>query len=372
MTGKIQRRQAHDQAIEERRNKAAQEMTDVALTSYQTRSSEDNASDESDLDEATECETPKIPQRSHRFTKLGTAAFIPRNILKSPKLVSLSARMKISPAQQSKEAWQPPKFAFLQWDSKLMPSLANKNVNEERLVVAVGSVNEMKQLGTPAYTPGTDRKSGDIISNLTINLLDSWQCKDSIVNMVFDTASNTGHVSGACISIQRDLNRALLWSACRHHVGEVILTHIFEDLQIEVSRSPDVALLTRFRKNFELLPYKSYTHLSQLDFSTYSESTRKVMENWRSDTVNTLNDKYDLKRDEYKEFEDIDPAVARSAIRAFDRHLWYSLKRWCHSQSSVPHHLTAEMMPLSIFSSAEPKEDKQALADSWWSDLRKD
>ena len=132
-----------------------------------------------------------------------------------------------------------------------MPSLANKNVNKERLVVAVGSVNmvnEMKQLGTPAYTPGTDRKSGDIISNLTINLLNSWQCKDSIVNMVFDTtASNTGHVSGACISIQRDLNHALLWSACRHHVGEVILTHVFEDLQIEVSKSPDVALFTRFR-----------------------------------------------------------------------------------------------------------------------------
>ncbi len=61
-----------------------------------------------------------------------------------------------------------------------MTSLANQNVNEERLVVAVGSANEMKQLGTPAYTPGTDRKSGDIISNLTIKLLNSRQCKDSI------------------------------------------------------------------------------------------------------------------------------------------------------------------------------------------------
>ena len=171
------------------------------------------------------------------------------------------------------------------------------------------------------------------------------------------------------------------------------------------------------------------------------------MENWRSDTVNTLNDEYDHKRDDYKEFADlclvflgdkdqinfrkpgavhkarwmakllyaikiclledpilelapgtiatrqqfpkvqkfvifatliysswwfkcecavdapwndlqlyhkmleyegIDPAVARSAIRAFDRHLWY---------------LTVEMVPLSLFSSAVLKEDKQALAD---------
>ncbi len=101
------------------------------------------------------------------------------------------------------------------------------------------------------------------------------------MNMVFDTtARNTGHVSGTCISIQRDQNHTLLWSACRHHVGEVILTHVFKDLQIEVSKSPDVALFTRSRKNFELLPYKSYMHLSQLDFSTFS-STTKVMEEWR-------------------------------------------------------------------------------------------
>ena len=58
------------------------------------------------------------------------------------------------------------------------------------------------------------------------------------------------------------------------------------------------------------------------------------------------------------EYEGIDPMVARSAVRAFDRQLWY---------------LTAEMVPLSLFSSAVPKEDKQALPiDSWWSDLRKD
>ena len=48
------------------------------------------------------------------------------------------------------------------------------------------------------------------------------------------------------------------------------------------------------------------------------------------------------------EYEGIDPAVARSAMWAFDRHLWY---------------LTAEMVPLSLFSSAVPEEDKQALTD---------
>ena len=74
--------------------------------------------------------------------------------------------------------------------------------------------------------------------------------------MVFDTtASNTGHVSAACITIQKALQRPLLWSGCRHHVGEVILTHIFNDLKIEASKSPEVSVFLRFRKNFGTLAH---------------------------------------------------------------------------------------------------------------------
>ena len=41
-------------------------------------------------------------QRLHkRIKKTGTEAFIPHNILQSPKLTSLAARMKMKPAQQA-------------------------------------------------------------------------------------------------------------------------------------------------------------------------------------------------------------------------------------------------------------------------------
>jgi hypothetical protein len=120
--------------------------------------------------------------------------------------------------------------------------------------IVVGNAKELKFLGVPFYAMGSQRKTGDIIADLTIDLLHSWQCSDSIVNMVFDTTrSNTGHVTAACVTIQMRLGRALLWSGCRHHVGEVILTHVFEDLQIETSKSPEVLLFARLRKNFELL-----------------------------------------------------------------------------------------------------------------------
>ena len=54
------------------------------------------------------------------------------------------------------------------------------------------------------------------------------------------TASNAGHASAACVTIQRQLQRALLWPGCRHHIGEILLTHVFNDLKIDVSKSPDL------------------------------------------------------------------------------------------------------------------------------------
>ena len=54
-----------------------------------------------------------------------------------------------------------------------MPSLINQKISEERLTVVVGNALELKLLGVPAYQPGTDRKSGDIIADLTVGFLSS-------------------------------------------------------------------------------------------------------------------------------------------------------------------------------------------------------
>ena len=79
-------------------------------------------------------------------------------------------------------------------------------------------------IGVPRYQPGRDQHTGAIIAELTVNLLDSLNCNASVVNMVFDTTySNTGHLTAACIAIQGRLRRHLLWSGCRHQVGELII-----------------------------------------------------------------------------------------------------------------------------------------------------
>ena len=81
--------------------------------------------------------------------------------------------------------------------------------------------------------------------------------------MVFDTTSaNTGHKTASCISIQIVLDRALLWLACRHHIGEVVLTHVWDELKIECSKSPEISIFRRFRDNFGRLPLIEINNLS--------------------------------------------------------------------------------------------------------------
>ena len=62
----------------------------------------------------------------------------------------------------------------------------------------------------------------------------------------YDVRSTTGHESAACVSLQERLGRPLLWLACRHHVGEVVLTHVWDALRIEVSKAPDVTVFVRY------------------------------------------------------------------------------------------------------------------------------
>ena len=91
----------------------------------------------------------------------------PSNILQSERLVSLATMIKMTPSQQAeyiealideiggnsskvylsygyadrtrrqeaetilkntKETWTPPKFLYLHWDSKVMPTLTNQNI----------------------------------------------------------------------------------------------------------------------------------------------------------------------------------------------------------------------------------------------------
>lgn len=361
LANKIKRRQEKEKAEDDRRKRVHKEMASanvvvVAVSTMEANSPNSVSDSQSDVESVdvapndTEYDPPIAgPSTSsggtrshHRTARTGTKAFIPHDILKRPSLVSLATRLKMTPAQQAiytkaviveaggdikqvstsystadrtrrevgkqidsslRENWVAPMLATLHWDSKLMSSLSNQNVNEERLTVVVGNQRDLKLLGVPSYQPGSDRKSGDIIAELTVDLLESWGCADSIVNMTFDTtASNTGHITAACVTIQQKLGRALLWSPCRHHIGEVILTHVFDGLKIEVSKSPDVNVFTRFRKNFTYLSRGSDEMLRRLDHTAFSEEAQTIIQDLKDTALKLAKNELTLHRDDYQEF----------------------------------------------------------------------
>ena len=74
-----------------------------------------------------------------------------------------------------KESRNPPTYASLQWDSTQLGTLMDKNVNEERITVAVGNVDDIELLGVPTHESGTDRRSEDIIEK-ALELLKLGNC----------------------------------------------------------------------------------------------------------------------------------------------------------------------------------------------------
>eukprot|EP00919_Chromeraceae_sp_WS-2016_P025854 GHVR01061101.1.p1 GENE.GHVR01061101.1~~GHVR01061101.1.p1 ORF type:complete len:234 (-),score=14.23 GHVR01061101.1:159-860(-) len=160
--------------------------------------------------------------------------------------------------EKIKENWSPPSVDNVHWDGKLMDTLdcASK---EERLPVLLSGIGAIPHMSTV--------KTDDLFADATksCNLIEEWNCENCLAGMVFDTtSSNTGCKTAACITLQTRLNRPLLWYACRHHVGEVVLTHVWNALNIEVSKSSNVGVFQRFKDNFPAIN-RSITQESKVD-----------------------------------------------------------------------------------------------------------
>ncbi|KAJ8011832.1 hypothetical protein DPEC_G00062380 [Dallia pectoralis] len=120
-------------------------------------------------------------------------------------------------SEEQHKQWTPPPLCTLHWDSKLNPMLCNVRQLEEHLTVVVGDAERLKLLGVPAYKKQTNEACGVIITRLACKLLQEWCCADQVFNIAFDTAaSNTGHLTAACIAIQLSLGRPLLWVPAPH------------------------------------------------------------------------------------------------------------------------------------------------------------
>lgn len=196
-------------------------------------------------------------------------------------------------AQKSKQSCLKQTCLTVHWDGKLMKDYQNKNM-VDRLPIFITGYQTNKLLAVPKLEKGT----GDAQASAVLKALKEWDVADTIVGMCFDTtATNTGRKNGACILLEKHLQKNLLNLACRHHVLEIILRAAFEAC-FGGSKAPDVILFKKFEEKWR--------HINHAKFQCgiYDDEIRESLQDCMQDMVSfaQVQLKEQQPRDDYREF----------------------------------------------------------------------
>ena len=156
-------------------------------------------------------------------------------------------------AEAIKTTFAPNVPLTVHWDGKLLMDLTG-NEYVDRLPIIVTGVGVQQLLGVPKIGSGTGLNQATAV----MAALKEWGISERVAAISFDTtASNTGHLKGACVILQQQLDRELLHLACRHHIFELIIGSVFVTCTT-VSSGPDVALFIRFKNQYQFLVLSNY------------------------------------------------------------------------------------------------------------------
>ena len=283
---------AHISRIEKRKLKEGKIISQPSCPSVIT-SEEDSETPlddpcSSDLNVASFTELPN--KRPHkRVVKTGASLFLPADFIKDDRLVAAVKRIKMTPADLLtimsvvitigggnlnsvnlsytyirnhfnkiteevssiiRQEWTAPKNLLVHWDDKTDQTLDGTS-KEKRLSVSV-SGKENKVLGVPSLGKKSLRNIyGKRVCEEVTKLLKDWNCVNNIYGMVFDTtSSNTGRLSGACVTFQKYIGKPIFWLACRHHVLEILIDKVFSCLKIERSKTPEIEVFKTFKNRW--------------------------------------------------------------------------------------------------------------------------
>ncbi|KAG0726492.1 hypothetical protein GWK47_004318 [Chionoecetes opilio] len=156
--------------------------------------------------------------------------------------------------QLEREAFKDPPPLVLHWDDKLLPKATSKWASEDRIAVVATGQNFEEILGVPVAQDGT----GQEVTRTVFQEVERVGARGQIIGLSFDTtASSSGMLAGACVHLENLLGRSLFWLACRHHVLEVVLKHVFEKC-CGPSTGPEIPTFKRFQSRWESLDRGSY------------------------------------------------------------------------------------------------------------------
>lgn len=184
-----------------------------------------------------------------------------------------SQEERVKSATAIKDNFVVPPKCVIHWDGKRIK--VKGGATSERVVVyATGAdaAKTRKLLGVPEVQDGT----GASESRAVQDVLKKWAIFKEVVGVVFDTtASNSGHKSGACVFIERYINRPVLWLACRHHCHELHIKHAVTTVTGN-SKDPGVVLFRKLRNQWNSL---------SIDHSTLSKFSYDAVDPWLAKTA---------------------------------------------------------------------------------------
>ena len=159
----------------------------------------------------------------------------------------------------------------MHWDGKLLPAVEQWKNNVDRIAVLVSGDGKEKLLGIPMVTSGT----GENIVKVCLDLVKEHGMEDRLCGLSFDTtASNTGIHIGACVLIEKGVGRELKNFPCRHHIYELILSHVFKHVY-GPSSCPDIPLFKRLQKNWQLIDKSVIQPFDFIDVSDTLKDLRR-------------------------------------------------------------------------------------------------
>ncbi|GBM68012.1 hypothetical protein AVEN_102748-1 [Araneus ventricosus] len=141
-----------------------------------------------------------------------------------------------------------PNVVTLHLGGKLLPALSAQKSKEESLPIVISYGLKEQLIAVPRQDNSTGKEQTQAFWKVILD----WNLEDKVQILCCDTtASNTGRSNGASALLEQTFYREMLFSACLHHVYELVLKAIFEVKIKQVTTSPDIPLFEKLKDNWK-------------------------------------------------------------------------------------------------------------------------
>lgn len=212
----------------------------------------------------------------------------------STKRARETNRLEISKDISEKFAENKPQHVAIHWDGKLTEDRLGNRYEALSIVLSCHpQYSEGKLLGIQKM----QNAAGQTQAETTFNIIESWNIKDAVTALVFDTtASNSGWKKGAAKILEDLLGRKVFYHACRHHVYELVVKDVWKSLFGKATTGPENAWFAHLKRNWSSLDREQQFKTLTIPLC-FAERAAMIVDKFKL----LLNRKDFFTRDDYKQ-----------------------------------------------------------------------